>query len=84
MVALKDSHDRLRRVLREPHHFEPESIPDIKPETFAHLPPDKRRAERPEGLLPGLVLEGDCPENDCRLYLNIFNMCREVDVAINA
>lgn len=68
----------------EPHHFEPESIPDIKPETFVHLPPDKREsgtARRVYSL--GLVLEGDCPENDCRLYFNIFNMCREVDEAIN-
>lgn len=68
----------------EPHHFEPESIPDIKPETFAHLPPEKQdsgTARRVYSL--GLVLESDCPENDCRLYLNMFNMCREVDEAIN-
>lgn len=30
----------------------------------------------------GLKLAEDCPMNDCHLYLNIFNMCRELDEQI--
>lgn len=30
----------------------------------------------------GLKLAEDCPLNDCHLYLNIFNMCRELDEQI--
>lgn len=49
-------------------------------ERLEHLPPEKRdsrTASQVYGL--GLLLEGDCPENDCRLYLNTFRMCRELD-----
>ena len=31
----------------------------------------------------GLKLSKDCPMNDCHLYLNIFNMCRELDEQID-
>lgn len=31
----------------------------------------------------GLKLAEDCPLNDCHLYLNIFNMCRELDEQID-
>ena len=31
----------------------------------------------------GLKLAEDCPMNDCHLYLNIFNMCRELDNQID-
>lgn len=31
----------------------------------------------------GLKLADDCPMNDCHLYLNIFNMCRELDEQID-
>lgn len=47
---------------------------------FENLPPEKRdsrTALQVYGL--GRMLEQDCPENDCRLYLNIFNMCRSLD-----
>ena len=27
----------------------------------------------------GLALAEECPDNDCRVYLNIFNMARELD-----
>ena len=55
-----------------------------EPDTFEHLPTEKQSsgASR-EVYLLGRLLENDCPENDCRLYLNIFNMCREVDRAID-
>ena len=48
--------------------------------SFMNLPPEKRdsrTASQVYGL--GRLLELDCPENDCRLYLNIFNMCRSLD-----
>lgn len=64
--------------------FEQVDVPGIKPETFAHLPPDKLSSGTARSVYSlGLVLKGDCPENDCRLYLNVFNMCREIDEAIN-
>ena len=31
----------------------------------------------------GLVLSEDCPDNDCRVYLNTFNMARELDAALD-
>ena len=31
-----------------------------------------------------LALEVDCPMNDCHLFLNIFNMARELDAALDA
>lgn len=59
-----------------------EFVPE--PDTFEHLPPEKQSsgASR-EVYLLGRLLENDCPENDCRLYLNTFRMCREIDKAID-
>lgn len=34
-------------------------------------------------VLLGKVLEADCPDNDCRVYLNIFHMAQEVDAALD-
>lgn len=48
-------------------------------ETFAHLPPEKQSRTAREVYALGLALEEDCPQNDCRLYLNIFYMCKELD-----
>ena len=31
----------------------------------------------------GLVLAQECPDNDCRIYLNTFNMAREIDDALD-
>lgn len=31
----------------------------------------------------GLALAADCPDNDCRVYLNIFNGARELDAALD-
>lgn len=31
----------------------------------------------------GLMLAQECPDNDCRLYLNVFNMAREIDDALD-
>nr|WP_325235749.1 hypothetical protein [uncultured Oscillibacter sp.] len=31
----------------------------------------------------GKLLENDCPENDCRIYLNIFRMAKSLDTALD-
>ncbi len=31
----------------------------------------------------GLALAEECPDNDCRVYLNIFNMAREIDAVLD-
>ncbi|MPM33877.1 hypothetical protein SDC9_80458 [bioreactor metagenome] len=54
--------------------------PVKEPLTFEHLPPEKRDSNTAKQVYSlGRILEDDCPENDCRLYLNTFNMCRELD-----
>lgn len=60
----------------------PDSSADLAGErdTFVYLPPDKRDSRTARQVYAlGLLLADDCPENDCRLYLNTFNMCRELD-----
>nr|DAP14059.1 MAG TPA: hypothetical protein [Caudoviricetes sp.] len=55
-----------------------------KSATFENLSPEKRFSGTARQVYAlGLALEKDCPESDCRLYLNIFNQCREIDSAIN-
>ncbi len=53
-------------------------------DTFRHLDPALR------GALPvraayrlGLALERDCPDNDCRVYRNIFRTAQELDTALD-
>jgi hypothetical protein len=84
MIALRDiGMIDSEKCFVEPHRFEPKGMPNIKMETFAHLPPDKRESRTAQRVYSlGLVLEGDCPDNDCRIYLNIFNMCRDIDEQI--
>ena len=53
-------------------------------ETFKGLPlgmRDDRNTRKVYAL--GLVLAEECPDNDCRVYLNIFNMARELDKALD-
>ena len=50
-------------------------------ETFAHL--DRGGAPARNGYALGLALEAECPENDCALYRNIFQMARELDEALD-
>ena len=53
-------------------------------ETFENLPSgmrDDRNTRKVYSL--GLALAQECPDNDCRLYLNIFNMAREIDDALD-
>lgn len=52
--------------------------------TFEHLHPDlKRHRETAQIYALGLALAKECPPNDCRVYLNIFNAARELDAALD-
>lgn len=52
--------------------------------TFEHLHPElKRHRETAQIYALGLALSKDCPPNDCRVYLNIFNAARELDAALD-
>lgn len=75
----------------DPDHFgpnkleepEPPSPTETEPDTFIHANKGIRSewtARKVYGL--GLMLAQDCPPNDCKVYLNIFNMARELDDAI--
>ena len=47
---------------------------------FVHLPPEKKdSATQLEVYRLGMALSQECPNNDCKVYLNIFDMCRELD-----
>lgn len=66
--------------LEEP---EPPSPTETEPDTFIHANKgirSERTVRKVYGL--GLMLARDCPPNDCKVYLNIFNMARELDDAI--
>lgn len=52
--------------------------------TFERLHPElKRHRETAQIYTLGLALAADCPDNDCRVYLNIFNGARELDAALD-
>ena len=57
----------------------------LRPErtTFDHLPPGFKRNRERQLYALGLALAADCPPNDCRIYLNIFNGARELDEALD-
>jgi len=48
-------------------------------QSFRHLPAEKCGSYATRVYDLGLLLEKDCPSNDCRVYRNIFRMCRELD-----
>lgn len=50
-------------------------------EAFAHLDGGGAPARNVYAL--GLALEAECPDNDCALYRNIFQMARELDEALD-
>lgn len=53
--------------------------------TFEHLHPElKRHRETAQLYALGLALAADCPPNDCRVYLNIFNGARELDTVLDS
>jgi hypothetical protein len=55
-----------------------------RPDRFMNLPEEyKRRGYNPRIYQLGNDLSKDCPQNDCQIYLNIFNMSRQMDEQIN-
>ena len=53
-------------------------------DTFRHLDPALRGAPPVRAAYRlGLALERDCPDNDCRVYRNIFRAAQELDTALD-
>ena len=53
--------------------------PGAERDTFIHAHPDIQRDRMTRKVYAlGLALAEECPENDCKVYLNIFNMAREL------
>lgn len=53
-------------------------------ETFQNAPSGVRNDYNTKKVYAlGLALAGECPDNDCRVYLNIFNAARELDEALD-
>ena len=51
-------------------------------EQFENIHPPFKNASRQLYTL-ALALEGDCPDNDCRVFLNMFHMAQELDTALD-
>lgn len=52
--------------------------------TFENLGPETRDSIMTENIYAlGELLEDDCLDNDCRIYLNIFRMAKEVDTLLD-
>lgn len=53
-------------------------------ETFENLPSGMRNDRNTRKVYTlGLALAEECPDNDCRVYLNVFNMSREIDAVLD-
>lgn len=84
-VALRD----LGLLDREDCYVLPDTFGKERPHrekraTFEHLHPElKRHRETAQLYALGLALAADCPPNDCRVYLNIFDGARELDAALD-
>lgn len=48
-------------------------------QSFRHLPAEKNGSYATRVYDLGVQFEKECPGNDCRIYRNIFRMCRELD-----
>lgn len=58
--------------------------PGAERDTFTHAHPNIQRDSTTRRVYAlGLALAEECPENDCKVYLNIFNMARELDKALD-
>lgn len=75
----------------DPDHFEPNKLEELEPPSPTETEPDTfihaNKGIRSEWTVRkvyglGLMLAQNCPPNDCKVYLNIFNMARELDDAI--
>lgn len=52
-------------------------------DTFVNASQDVRESPRTKGVYQlGLAMEQECPDNDCRIFKNVFNMARELDGAM--
>lgn len=52
--------------------------------TFENLSPETKGSIMAENIYAlGELLEDDCPDNDCRIYLNIFRMAKSVDALLD-
>lgn len=81
-----------RLEMKLPEHITPETIQKIMNaaqseesprETFENAPSGVRSDYNTKKVYAlGLALAKECPENDCKVYLNIFNMARELDAAL--
>lgn len=70
--------EELDRICESCERFEPPR------DTFRHLDPALRGAPPVRAAYRlGLALERDCPDNDCRVYRNIFRIARELDTALD-
>ena len=70
--------EELDRICESCERFEPPR------DTFRHLDPALRGAPPVRAAYRlGLALERDCPDNDCRVYRNIFRTARELDTALD-
>ena len=70
--------EELDRICESCERFEPPR------DTFWHLDPALRGAPPVRAAYRlGLALERDCPDNDCRVYRNIFRTARELDTALD-
>ena len=82
-----------RLEMKLPGHVTPETIQealntardsDPPRETFQNAPSGVRSDYNTKKVYAlGLALAEECPDNDCRVYLNIFNMARELDAALD-
>lgn len=72
-----------RRAGAPPTLTPPGGVEEVKRDTFIHARPDIQRDRMTrKAYALGLALAKECPENDCKVYLNIFNMARELDAAL--
>lgn len=52
--------------------------------TFENLEPETKNSLTTRSVYAlGELLEDECPQNDCRIYLNVFRMTKETDAALD-
>ena len=62
----------------------PPGEPGAERDTFRNLDPSMNSGPiMRKAYALGKLLEDDCPENDCRVYLNIFRMAKSLDDALD-
>lgn len=90
LPELRDLH-QLQKLLNEVEDYvngkeitPPPGEPGAERDTFINAPPGIRNDYNTRKVYAlGLALAQECPDNDCRVYLNIFNAARELDNALD-